>query len=117
MNFAQFIKLTETPRNKYRAEKINDNGEIFDSKKEYYRYCDLKLLECSGEIRDLRRQVKYELIPKQEGERAVNYIADFVYKDKSGREVVEDAKGIRTKEYIIKRILMLYIFGIKIMEV
>ena len=124
--------------NKYGNKKITIDGEVFDSKREYYRYMDLKLLLLCGAISDLRRQVKYELIPVQrekstrvykkgrkkgepiEGkiiEKAVNYVADFVYIDTAtGKEVVEDAKGMRTKDYIIKRKLMLYIHGIKIRE-
>lgn len=116
MNLRQFIQIT-TPKNKYKNEKVVTDGQAFDSKKEYYRYCDLKLLERAGEIFDIKRQVKYELIPKQQGERAVYYIADFVYKDKQGKTVVEDTKGVRTKEYIIKRKLMLYRYNIKILEV
>lgn len=117
MNLSEFIRLTEKPQNKYKNEKIKRDGETFDSKKEYLRWCDLKLLERAGEITDLRRQVKYDLIPKQEGERAVSYIADFVYKDRDGLTIVEDTKGVRTPEYIIKRKLMLYMKGIKISEV
>lgn len=77
----------------------------------------MKLMERAGEIIDLKRQVKYELIPAQEGERACNYIADFVYKDKKGNIIAEDAKGCRTKEYIIKRKMMLWRYGIRIAEV
>ena len=77
----------------------------------------MKLKERAGQIADIRRQVKFELIPKQDGERPVNYIADFVYKDGSGETVVEDTKGIRTPAYIIKRKLMMYRYGIKIKEV
>ena len=116
--------------NKYGNKKIIMDGEVFDSKREYYRYMDLKLLEGCGAISDLKRQVKYELIPVQrekstrvytkgrkkgqpiEGkiiEKAVTYNA-------TGCEVVEDAKGVRTKDYIIKRKLLLYIHGIKIRE-
>ena len=116
MNLGQFIRMTQ-PQNKYRNEKITADGITFDSKKEYYRYCELKLMERAGQIADIRRQVKFELIPKQDGERPVNYIADFVYKDGSGETVVEDTKGIRTPEYIIKRKLMMYRYGIKIKEV
>lgn len=51
-------------------------------------------------------------------ERSVKYIADFVYTDKAtGQTVVEDTKGVRTKEYIIKRKLMLYLHGIRIKEI
>ena len=124
--------------NKYGNKKVEYLGEVFDSKRELYRYMDLKLLESCGAISDLRRQVKYELLPVQrekstkvykkgrkkgqpiEGkiiEKAVSYIADFVYRDTTtGKEVVEDTKGMRTKDYIIKRKLMLYIHGIKIQE-
>ena len=101
--------------------------------KEYDRYLELLALKMAGEISDLRRQVKYILIPTQREpdqvgkrggikkgkllEKEVAYYADFVYKDKSGNEVVEDTKGMKTTEYIIKRKLMLFIHGIRIHEV
>lgn len=104
--------------NKYGAKKITDpvTGEKFDSKKEYYRWCELRLLQRAGKIADLQRQVKYELIPKQKGERACTYLADFVYKDSNGNTVVEDTKGVRTDAYRIKRKLMLWVHGIRIKE-
>lgn len=107
---------------KYHSRKvILPNGTTFDSKKEYKRFIDLQWLEKAGEIRDLKTQVTFELIPKQNGERAVKYIADFVYiNNKTGETVVEDVKSIVTRKkesYIIKRKLMLYILNIKIKEV
>lgn len=105
--------------NKYGAKKITDpaTGYVFDSKKEYHRWCELRLLERAGKITDLKRQVKYELIPKQDGERAVFYVADFVYIDTAnGKTVVEDTKGVRTDAYKIKRKLMLWVHHIKIKE-
>lgn len=119
----------------------------YDSAKEAERARVLHLLEKAGKIRDLREQVRIELIPAQYDvctktvpgkeiapgkermpenvrtvrkcvERAVYYVADFFYVDcATGEEVWEDAKGVRTKEYIIKRKLMLWIHGIKIKEV
>ena len=119
--------------NKYKSHKTNVNGVIFDSKKEYNRYIELTLLSRSGAIKGLKRQVKFELIPAQyepdiinprgkvkKGkliERAVSYIADFVYTDENGKTVVEDTKGFRTKDYIIKRKLLLYMHGIRIKEI
>ena len=94
---------------------ITSDGIKHDSQKEANRWCELKLLQRAGKISDLQRQVPYELLPKQDGERAVHYVADFVYVE-NGREVVEDAKGKRTKEYILKRKMMLYFHGIKIKE-
>ena len=117
---------------KYGNKKIEADGEIFDSKKEYRRWNELILLVKAGEISHLKRQVKYVLIPAQREaditgprggirhgkliEREVAYIADFVYTDKNGQIVVEDCKGLRTKEYIIKRKLMLHKYGIRIKE-
>lgn len=129
----------ERDMNKYGNKKVVVDGEVFDSKREAKRYQELKLLEKCGAIRGLQRQVKYELIPTQkekstkvytkgrkkgqpiEGkviEKAITYKADFVYTDvNSGKQVVEDSKGMRTKDYVMKRKLMLYIHGIKIQEV
>lgn len=103
-------------KSKYHNEKVVKDGLIFDSEREYKRWCELRLMEKAGVIADLKRQVKYQLIPAQEGERACNYVADFVYTEK-GKTVVEDAKGCRTKEYVIKRKLMLWLHGIRIVEV
>lgn len=108
-------------KTKYGSRKVSVNGETFDSVKEYRRYCELKLLEKAGEIYDLKRQVRFELIPSQRingrvAERACLYIADFVYTE-NGLTVVEDTKGFKTKDYIIKRKLMLKVYGIQIKEV
>lgn len=102
---------------KYKASKVEIDGIVFDSKREASRYCELRLLERTGEISNLEMQKRYELIPKQGKERAVHYVADFVYKNKAGVEVVEDTKGMRTRDYIIKRKLMLWVHGITIKEV
>lgn len=104
--------------NKYHNSKAEIDGITFDSRKEAARYSELKLLERAGEIRDLQLQVEFELIPKQAGERACKYKADFVYHmADTGNMIVEDVKGKRTREYIIKRKLMLWRYGIKIVEV
>lgn len=119
-------------RSKYGAKKINIDGEIFDSKREAKRYQTLKLMQDCGLISDLHRQVKYVLIPAQREpetigarggvhkgkliEREVAYYADFVYQQ-DGQTVVEDAKGMKTEVYKIKRKLMLWVHGIRIREV
>ena len=104
--------------NKYGNTKIRADGRLFDSKAEAARWQELCLLERAGEITELERQVEYELIPKQKGERAVKYIADFRYVDHEGKTVVEDVKGYKGNPvWIIKRKLMLFVHGIKIVEV
>lgn len=108
---------------KYNNKKVTVNGQVFDSKKEASRYKELLLLEKAGAIKDLRMQVKFTLIPAQRDEatgkvveRECSYKADFVYSE-GDKTVVEDVKGFRTKEYIIKRKLMLWRYGIRIREV
>lgn len=110
---------------KYNSRKTVVDGIKFDSKKEAARYKQLKVFENSGVIQNLRLQVKYTLIPSQyeviDGkkklvERECAYYADFVY-DKNGKTIVEDTKGMKTPEYIIKRKLMLFLKNIKIKEV
>lgn len=106
---------------KYKSRKVTVNGVVFDSRKEANRWCELALLQKAGQVTDLQRQVKYELIPSQRidgkvAERACNYVADFVYRE-NGKTVVEDTKGFKTKDYIIKRKLMLWVHGIRVREV
>ena len=81
-------------------------------------------MQKAGLIRELKRQVPFVLIPSQKDEdgkvieRPVKYIADFVYRLASdNRQVVEDTKGLKTPEYVIKRKLALYRLGIRIREV
>ena len=117
---------------KYHSKRVIKNGVTFDSVKEYRRFCELSLLEKAGAITDLKRQVEFVLIPAQREpdtigkrggvikgktiEQKCSYVADFVYTE-NGKQVVEDTKGFRTKDYIIKRKLMLWVHGIKIKEV
>ncbi len=108
---------------KYGNRVIQTEDGKFDSQREYKRWCELKLLERAGEISYLRRQVQFELIPRQKDpvtnkvvERACFYVADFVYME-NGKMVVEDSKGMRTKEYRIKRKLLLKEYGLRIKEV
>lgn len=98
------------------------DGVVFDSRKEALRWHELKLMEKAGLISDLRRQVVFNLIPNLKDdsgrvvERAVKYIADFCY-IQDGVAVVEDVKGLRTREYVLKRKMMLYFHGIMVKEV
>lgn len=122
-------------RSKYRNRKVTIDGITFASTHEADRYRELSLMQRAGLISGMELQKPYELIPAQyetvarygkkgqrlkDGrkclEKSVVYIADFVY-DQNGETIVEDAKGMRTPDYIIKRKLMLYIRGVRIKEV
>lgn len=106
-------------RSKYHAKKTCVDGITFDSKREADRYLALKSMEEDGIIEDLRRQVRYELIPAFDVDgkhyRPVYYVADFVYVE-DGKEVVEDVKGMRTDVYRLKSKLFARRYGKVIKE-
>ena len=124
-------------QSKYGAEKTVVDGMTFDSRKEANRWCELRLLERAGEIKNLRRQVDYVLIPEKrefptigkrgdvkEGrviQKAVKYRADFVYESKGGKTIVEDVKGYKGggayAVFAIKKKLMREVFGIEVQEI
>ena len=108
-----------------RTKYGNRKSGGYDSRREKRRATDLYYLQKAGEITCLQEQVPFELVPAQYAEvngkrkcveRSVTYVADFVYVDKDGNTVVEDTKGFANKDYIIKRKLMLYVHGIRIVE-
>lgn len=103
---------------KYRNTPTVLDGIRFDSKKEAERYAELKLLERGGIIKDLKTQVRFELIPKNKNGRAVYYVCDFTYTE-NGVLVVEDVKSQPTKTpvYRLKKRLMKEVHGIDIKEV
>ena len=98
---------------KYHSKKTTIYGITFDSKREADRFCELRLLEMAGKIRELKRQVQFVLQPsfKKNGKtiRAITYIADFEYYDlEQGKYIVEDVKGYKTKEYQLKKKMFEY---------
>lgn len=100
---------------KYHSKKTTIYGITFDSKREADRYCELRLLEMDGKIKDLSLQHQFILQPlfKKNGKtiRAITYVADFVYYDlERCKIVVEDVKGFKTKEYMLKRKMFEYKF-------
>jgi hypothetical protein len=101
-------------RTKYANEVVDVGGLRFDSKREARRWGELQLLERVGHIADLRRQVRFRL--EVNGAHICDYLADFTYSE-SGAMVVEDAKGVRTRDYSIKAKLMRACHGITVREV
>ena len=109
----------------------NIKGGGYDSRKEARRGQQLELEERAGKISGLQKQVKFVVIEAQREpptvgprggvkpgkllEHEASYIADFVYY-RDGELIVEDCKGFRTKDYVLKRKLMLKEHGIRIYE-
>ena len=124
---AAFSQGRKGKRAKYGNTRIQSEDGQFDSKAEYRRWCDLKLLERAGKIHDLKRQVRYTLCVQSMGEEGQGseitigqYVADFVYilnDGELGKQVVEDVKGHRTQLFIWKKKHMKAQYGIEIVEV
>jgi hypothetical protein len=110
------------PKNKFGAKRTVVDGQVFDSKKEADRWCELRALERAGKISHLERQPRFNFEVrgnpvKYDSGRQAYYKADFAYFDGEKR-VIEDAKGFRTKEYKLKKALVEALFpAIKIVEV
>ena len=107
--------------NKYGNKKVTVDGIKFDSVHEARTYVQLKTLQRGNVISDLRLQVPFELQPKFElnGKtvRAIKYVADFVFVNEKGETEVWDAKGVKTKEYLLKKKMFEYKYGMEIKEV
>ena len=133
-------RFRRKPGVKYNNSKTVVDGITFDSRHEAQRYCELKLLERGGVIRDLELQKKFVLIPSQYApdevvtlksgkqkivkgrclERECAYFCDFSYTEvESGRKIVEDCKSpiTRTAVYKVKKKLMLERYGIIVQEI
>lgn len=103
-------------RPKYGNRKVTDpaSGRTFDSKREYTRWLQLSLLQKAGAISELEHHPPaIELVVN--GVLVCKYEPDFVYRER-GERVIEDTKGVRTKEYVLKRKLLFAVHGITIRE-
>ena len=102
--------------NKYFAKKTIAMGLKFDSRWEAERWGQLKAMERAGVVTELERQIKYELVINDI--KICNYIADFRYylqeEDGTSKFIVEDAKGIQTPEFKLKKKMMKAIHNIDI---
>lgn len=110
MNYLQYRQLTK--KSKYHAKRVTVGDVTYDSKKEAKRASVLEQQAKYGLISNLQRQVVFELQPgyvNNQGKkiRPITYIADFTYKQE-GKQIVEDVKGYRTKEYTLKKKLFEY---------
>ena len=111
----RLVMLEQTKvKPKYGNKVTEVAGKKFDSKKEAAFFLQLQQ---DPTVKSIQTQVVFELIPKQKGERACSYKADFVVEYHDGRTVVYDVKGMKTDVYRIKRKLMLWVHGVTIQEV
>lgn len=99
---------------KYRNVKTEYDGRAYASKKEARRAAELDLLKKAGEVVEWVPQVRYPVAINDA--HICTYVADFVVTWKDGSVTVEDCKGVRTREYILKRKLVRAVLGIEIAE-
>lgn len=102
-------------KNKYNSKKTVVDGITFDSQGEAKRYGQLCILQRAGAIKKLTAHPKFTL--EVNGQKICSYIADFMYETSAGERIIEDFKGVRTKEFIIKKKMMAAIHGINVVEV
>lgn len=123
-------------REKYGNKKVVVEGEVYDSKREYQRHIELLDMQHKGKISNLKRQVTFILLPKivestevklktkvklveRVVQRDVKYTCDFTYNDEDGKYIVEDvkiSKSLLPKEYVLKKKMLRYFYGIDIKE-
>ncbi len=109
----QYKNYQEKGKRKYKNKKIIVDGMKFDSQLEANRWQELKILQKGGAIKDLRRQVRFELQPKYKKNgktiQSISYVADFVYYSFTERKIiVEDTKGYLTEVYKLKKKIFEY---------
>jgi hypothetical protein len=108
------------PSNKYGAKPTTVDGLRFMSKRESLRYSLLKIRLTLGEIHDLVCQPRFPLyyVKPEDGEMILicTYVADFQYIER-GELKIEDAKGMRTSTYVLKKKLFESQYGMPIHEV
>jgi len=114
------LKAAAPRRQKYANERVEIDGQAFDSKAEARYWGHLQIRLKAGEISNLRRQVPFELAPAVViGGRKrppLRYVADFVWEE-GGKTVVADVKGAVPEAYRIKRHLLKAVHGIDILEI
>ena len=112
----------KTGFNKFGAQPTTVDGIRFDSLREARRWGELRLMEKAGEIVDLRRQVPVELQGRDgplltRTGRCMRLTIDFAYTDsRSGLTIYEDAKGMPTRDYEVRRAVAAA-QGVNILEV
>lgn len=110
-----FVEGTPVPReNKYGAQRVDGYASRWEARAAQ----SLHALNNAGKIRDLKEQVRIELVPGNGGKlKPIIYIADFTYYDLDGGYHVLDAKGFKTPVYRLKKRLAALLLGIQIEEV
>lgn len=102
---------------KYGARRTEVGGIVFDSKRESERYSELLFLQAAGEISNLETKTPacvFQLVVN--GVRIGRFTCDFRYTEK-GKPIIEDSKsGVASRDYVLRKKLMLACHGITIRE-
>lgn len=109
-------------KSKYKNNKTEVDGIIFDSAREARHYGELNLQVAGGQVASFELQPTIEIVPKckrQDGsmQRAIKYIGDFKVFYPDGTVQIHDVKGAKTAEFLIKEKLLWALHGIEIVVV
>ena len=107
----EYKQLQQKGKSKYKAKKTSIDGHSFDSLKEANYYEELKLRLRVGEIRGFCIQPTFILAPN------LKYKSDFVVFNNDGTTEIIDVKGMKTKEYIVKKKVFEDKYNLKIKEI
>lgn len=112
-NVMRLLRTQRKQRNKYNARKTTVCGRTFDSKREAEIYLDLLSRKQHGEIVRIRLQPSYTLLEgfrdnQGNKQRAITYTADFFVTYADGRHEVIEVKGMRTRDYMLRKKLFLH---------
>lgn len=111
---AEYRAQTKPKRNKYRARKTEVDGIVFDSALEAKYYANLKRLESVGVVYGVELQKRYALVGP-DGSLIATYVADFVFWDQREKRLrIVDVKGVKTREFVIKKKLMKSLLGLDV---
>nr|DAP26773.1 MAG TPA: Endonuclease [Caudoviricetes sp.] len=100
-------------KNKYGAQKTTMCGRTFDSRREAEYYLELLEKKKRGEVTIIGFQPFYTLLEgftdnTGKRHRPITYTADFLVIYADGHTEVVEVKGVRTRDYILRKKLFLH---------
>ena len=112
-NVMRLVRAQNRKKNKYNARKTVMCGHTFDSKREADYYLELLARKQAGEIVRIGFQPSYTLLAgfkdnMGKNQKPITYTADFFVTYADGRHEVIEVKGMRTRDYLLRKKLFLY---------
>lgn len=112
-NIMRLVRAQNKKPNKYHARKTTVCGYTFDSKREAEVYLELLAQKQAGEIVRIGFQPSYTLLAgfkdnMGKNQKPITYTADFFVTFADGHSEVIEVKGVRTRDYLLRKKLFLH---------